>query len=45
MSASQLAYPHVPLFPLGPDETPYRKLTDKGVGIERIGGKDFCTPS
>jgi fumarate hydratase class I len=43
MSASQLAYPHVPLFPLGPDETPYRKLTDKGVGIERIGGKDILT--
>ena len=43
MSASQLAYPHVPLFPLGPDETPYRKLTDEGVGIERIGGKDILT--
>jgi fumarate hydratase class I len=43
MSASQLAYPHIPLFPLGPDETPYRKLTDEGVGIERIGGKDILT--
>ena len=29
-------YHHSPLFPLGPDETPYRKLTDKGVRVEKV---------
>ncbi|HTH98149.1 MAG TPA: fumarate hydratase [Stellaceae bacterium] len=27
------------LFQLGPDETPYRKLTDKHVSVETIGGR------
>src|ERR1043165_915699 len=33
-------YHHSPLFPLGPDKTPYRKLTDKGVRVEKVMGKD-----
>jgi fumarate hydratase, class I len=30
-----------PLFPIGPDTTPYRKLTDKGVRIEKFGTRDM----
>jgi fumarate hydratase, class I len=33
-------YHHSPLFPLGPDETPYRKLTDKGVRVEKVMGRE-----
>jgi len=33
-------YHHSPLFPLGPDETPYRKITDKGVRVEKVLGRD-----
>ena len=33
-------YHHTPLFPLGPDETPYRKLTDKGVRTEKVMGRE-----
>ncbi len=33
-------YHHTPLFPLGPDETPYRKLTSAGVRVEKIMGRD-----
>ena len=29
------------LFPLGPDETPYRKLTDEGVRLERMGDREI----
>ena len=29
------------LFPLGPDATPYRKLTGDGVRVETLGGRDF----
>src|SRR6204780_5323323 len=32
-------YKHTPLFPLGKDETPYRKIAD-GVRVERIMGED-----
>ncbi|WP_374730345.1 fumarate hydratase [Salinarimonas sp.] len=28
------------LFPLGPDATPYRKLTDEGVRVERLGDRE-----
>ena len=38
-------YKHTPLFPLGPDKTPYRKLDDKsgnlGVTVEKVMGKDM----
>ncbi len=30
-----------PLFPLGPDTTPYRKLTSAGVRIEKFGKRDM----
>src|SRR5215469_2526073 len=30
-----------PLFPLGPDTTPYRKLTSDGVRIEKFGNRDM----
>ncbi|PRH86451.1 fumarate hydratase [Labrys okinawensis] len=40
-SASNSRYPHVPLFPLGADETPYRKLTSEGVRVEKLGGSEI----
>jgi fumarate hydratase class I len=33
-------YRHTPLFPLGKDTTPYRKISDKGVRVEKVMGKD-----
>jgi fumarate hydratase class I len=33
-------YRHTPLFPLGKDTTPYRKLTADGVRVEQVMGKD-----
>src|SRR6185437_3989294 len=33
-------YHHTPLFPLGPDKTPYRKLDVGGVRVEKAMGKD-----
>src|SRR5262249_47380340 len=35
------SYKHTPLFPLGADATPYRKLTADGVRVERVGGHDL----
>ncbi len=34
-------YHHTPLFPLGPDTTPYRKLDVGGVRVEKVMGKDM----
>src|SRR5579884_2674244 len=34
-------YRHTPLFPLGADTTPYRKLDVGGVRVERAMGRDF----
>src|SRR6516165_2937038 len=34
-------YRHTPLCPLGPDRTPYRKLSADGVRVEKINGRDF----
>src|SRR6516162_5420061 len=34
-------YHHTPLFLLGPDETPYRKLEVGGVRVEKVMGKDM----
>src|SRR5262245_57601044 len=36
-------YKHTPLFPLGKDSAPYRKLTSDGVRLERIGGREVVT--
>ncbi len=33
--------PYAPLFPLGKDETPYRKLSDQGVRVEKFGTEDI----
>src|SRR5271166_2501578 len=33
--------PYAPLFPLGKDETPYRKLSDQGVRVEKFDGEDI----
>jgi fumarate hydratase class I len=33
-------YKHTPLFPLGKDGAPYRKLSAEGVRVEKIMGKD-----
>ena len=34
-------YKHTPLFPLGKDKTPYRKLSADGVRVESVGGRDL----
>src|SRR5262245_29902553 len=34
-------YKHTPLFPLGPDKTPYRKLDIRGVKVEKVMGRDM----
>jgi fumarate hydratase, class I len=36
---------HTPLFPLGPDTTPYRKITTDGVRVEKLLGKDMLVVS
>jgi fumarate hydratase class I len=33
-------YKHTPLFPLGKDDTPYRKIAADGVRVERVMGED-----
>ena len=33
-------YKHTPLFPLGKDKTPYRKISADGVRVEKVMGKD-----
>jgi fumarate hydratase, class I len=38
-------YRHSPLFPLGQDTTPYRKLSSDGVRVEKIMGEDVVVVS
>jgi fumarate hydratase class I len=38
-------YKHTPLFPLGADTTPYRKITTDGVRVEQVLGKDMLVVS
>ncbi len=38
-------YKHTPLFPLGADKTPYRKITTDGVRIETVLGKEMLVVS
>jgi fumarate hydratase class I len=38
-------YKHTPLFPLGKDTAPYRKITSEGVRVEKIMGKDVLVVS
>src|SRR5579885_677558 len=36
-----MGFEYHPLFPLGKDNTPYRKLTQEGVQLERFGQHEF----
>ncbi|MCL2714477.1 MAG: fumarate hydratase [Alphaproteobacteria bacterium] len=38
-------YAHTPLFPLGPDTTPYRKISGEGVGVETVLGREMLVVS
>jgi fumarate hydratase, class I len=38
-------YKHTPLFPLGADTTPYRKIATDGVRVEKVLGKDMLVVS
>src|SRR5207302_1443299 len=38
-------YRHTPLFPLGRDGTPYRKLTSEGVRVETVMGQEVVVVS
>lgn len=38
-------YKHTPLFPLGKDKTPYRKITSEGVRVETVMGKEVVVVS
>jgi len=38
-------YAHTPLFPLGKDTAPYRKITSEGVRVEKAFGKDILVVS
>jgi fumarate hydratase, class I len=38
-------YTHAPLFPLGKDTTPYRKLTSEGVSVEIVKGQELLVVS
>src|ERR1700758_592396 len=38
-------YKHTPLFPLGADATPYKKITAEGVRVEKVLGKDMLVVS
>jgi fumarate hydratase, class I len=38
-------YKHTPLFPLGADSTPYKKITAEGVRVEKVLGKDMLVVS
>jgi fumarate hydratase, class I len=38
-------YKHTPLFPLGPDTAPYKKVTAEGVRVEKVLGKDMLVVS
>ena len=38
-------YKHTPLFPLGADTTPYKKITTEGVRVEKVMGKDMLVVS
>jgi fumarate hydratase class I len=38
-------YKHTPLFPLGADAAPYRKITTEGVRVEQVLGKDMLVVS
>jgi len=38
-------YKHTPLFPLGTDTTPYKKVSSEGVRVEKVLGRDMLVVS
>jgi fumarate hydratase class I len=38
-------YSHTPLFPLGPDATPYKKISSEGARVEKVLGKEMLVVS
>jgi fumarate hydratase class I len=38
-------YRHTPLFPLGRDETPYKKISSDGARVETVAGRDMLVVS
>lgn len=40
-----MAYQYKPLFPLGKDTTPYRKLSSEGIKVENLGGREVISVS
>src|SRR5262249_42746604 len=38
-------YKHTPLFPLGPDATPYKKISSDGARVEKVLGKEMLVVS
>ena len=44
-SKSVPPYRHTPLFPLGVDTTPYKKLSTEGVRVEKVLGRDMLVVS
>ena len=38
-----MTFEHHTMFPLGPDETPYKKIMDGGVATQEIGGRTILT--
>jgi fumarate hydratase class I len=38
-------YKHTPLFPLGADTTPYKKISSEGVRVENVMGRDMLVVS
>ena len=40
-----MTFQHAPMFPLGADQTPYRKLTSEGVNVETFNGAQVLSVS
>src|SRR5215470_12773353 len=38
-------YRHTPLFPLGADTTPYKKISTEGVKVEKLAGREMLVVS
>jgi fumarate hydratase, class I len=40
-----MSYQHKPLFPLGKDTTPYRKISSEGIKVEKMGDREVLSVS
>jgi len=38
-------YKHTPLFPLGKDDTPYKKISTEGLRVEKVAGREMLVVS